>query len=172
MGKLARLLDFVDFGEICRGCQVNCCRRFYAILLDEEVEEFKAVAKPIKTRYGIVHTLGDPHGGVCPYLRSDGLCNVYPERPFDCRFWPLMIHYDSTSGEFVIHLDMECPAAREGRIPKELLDRMLKTVLNAGLDENWVKRFTSTPWHGNLKEIARVKSLSKGENARLQTPRP
>jgi hypothetical protein len=67
---------------------------------------------------------------------------------------------------------MECPAAREGRIPKELLDRMLKTVLNAGLDENWVKRFTSTPWHGNLKEIARVKSLSKGENVRLQAPKP
>jgi hypothetical protein len=49
---------------------------------------------------------------------------------------------------------------------------MLKTVLNAGLDENWVKRFTSTPWHGNLKEIARVKSLSKGDNVRLQTPKP
>ncbi len=157
MGRLAKLLDFVNFGEICKGCQVNCCRRFYAVLLDEEVREFKNVAKRIKTKYGVVYTLGDPNGGVCPYLNSDGLCSVYPKRPFDCRLWPLMIHYDEDRSEFIIYLDMECPAAREGRIPQELLDRMLKTVLNAGLDVRWVKRFMSTPWHGNLKEITRVK---------------
>jgi len=162
MGRLARLLDFVDFGDICRGCQVNCCRRFYAVLLDEEVEEFKSVAKRIKTRYGVAYTLGGPDGSVCPYLRHDGLCSIYPKRPFDCRLWPLMIHYDEERDEFVVHLDMECPAARDGRIPQELLDRMLKTVLNAGLDERWVKKFTSTPWHKNLKEIARVKSLKGG----------
>lgn len=159
MGKLARLLDFVNFGDICKGCQVNCCRRFYAVLLDEEVEEFKGVAKPLRTKFGKVYTLGDPKGGVCPYLRQDGFCDIYPKRPFDCRFWPLMIHYDSVRDEFVLLLDMECPAAREGRIPEELLNRMIKTVLDAGLDEDWVKRFTSTPWHGNLRELMRVKSL-------------
>jgi len=161
MGRLARLLDFVDFGDICRGCKVNCCRRFYAVLLDEEVEEFRGVAKPLKTRYGVVYTLGDPNGGICPYLRQDGLCSVYPKRPFDCRFWPLMIHYDKASDEFVILLDLECPAAREGKIPEELLNKMIKTVLDAGIDEEWVKKFTTTPWHGNLRELLRVKTLRK-----------
>ena len=172
MGRLARLLDFVDFGDICRGCHVNCCRRFYAVLMDDEVEEFKGVAKPLRTKYGRVYTLGDPNGGVCPYLRDDGLCSIYPKRPFDCRFWPLMIHYDSLNDEFVILLDMECPAAREGRIPRELLDKMVKTVLDAGIDEKWVKKFTQTPWHKNLKEIARVKNLKARETRESQLTTP
>ncbi|MEM1938640.1 MAG: YkgJ family cysteine cluster protein [Acidilobaceae archaeon] len=158
MGKTAKLLDFVDFGDICRGCKVNCCRRFYAVLLDEEEKEFDGVASTLKTPLGKVKTLGDPNGKVCPFLSGEGFCKVYKDRPFDCRLWPIMVHYDFETDEYVIVLDLECPAAAEGRIPEDLIKRMIGTVKKAKLDKNWVKKYTLTPWPKKLVELERIKS--------------
>ncbi|MDM7275447.1 MAG: YkgJ family cysteine cluster protein [Thermoprotei archaeon] len=160
--RLSSMLDFVNFGSICKGCTVNCCRRFYAVLLDDEEEEFKDVADTIETPLGRVRTLGNPKGGICPFLTREGLCGIYEKRPLDCRLWPLMVHYDFEKDEYIIILDLECPAAAENKIPQELLEKMVKTVITMltsnNLNKDWVKRFTLTPWPKNYTEIARIKA--------------
>ncbi|MCS7106542.1 MAG: YkgJ family cysteine cluster protein [Acidilobaceae archaeon] len=164
MGKLAQRLSFVNFGEVCRNCPVNCCKRFYAVLLEEEESEFDGKASIVKTRLGRLKTLGGPRGRTCPFLLENGFCGVYDRRPFDCRLWPVMVYYDFEREEFIIVLDMECPAAAEGRIPKEMLNRMIQTareaILDGSLKKEWVKKYTLSPWPKNYQILERVKPPS------------
>ncbi|MCX8196402.1 MAG: YkgJ family cysteine cluster protein [Acidilobaceae archaeon] len=164
MGKLAQRLSFVNFGDICRGCKVNCCRRFYAVLLEEEEGEFDGAASVVRTRLGRVKTLGGPGGKTCPFLSREGLCTIYDKRPFDCRLWPLMVYYDFEREEFIIVLDHECPAAAEGKIPQEMLQRMIQTakeaILDGSLKKEWVMKYTLSPWPKNYQILERVKPPS------------
>lgn len=158
MGKLAERLSFVNFGDICKGCQVNCCRRFYAVLLEEEENEFNGAASVVRTRLGRLKTLGDPKGKVCPFLSNEGGCTIYERRPFDCRLWPVMVYYDFKTDEYIIILDLECPAAREGRIPPETLRKMVEVAKEARLKKKWVMKYTLSPWPKNYVVLERFKA--------------
>ncbi|MEM4502819.1 MAG: hypothetical protein QXV42_05180, partial [Ignisphaera sp.] len=59
--------------------------------------------------------------------------------------------------EKVVYLDMDCPAAAEGRIPKEVIDKIVNVLKNIDIDVEWLKKYTLAPWPNNLKEIARFK---------------
>ncbi len=157
MGKLSQHLKFIDFGDICKNCNVNCCKRFYAVLLPEEEEEFKDVAFTLETGLGPVKCLGYYNGRACPFLSKDGLCLNYQNRPFDCRIWPVIMYYDFKTEEKVIYLDMECPAVVEGRIDQGIINRIIKALRELTIDEEWIKKYTIAPWPNNLKEIMRWK---------------
>ena len=85
VSELAKKFDFVDFSNICKGCRVNCCKKFYAVLLPEEEEEFKDVAFTIQTPLGPVKAIGSRDGKPCPFLDEKGFCRIYNRRAFDCR---------------------------------------------------------------------------------------
>ncbi|MEM0027671.1 MAG: YkgJ family cysteine cluster protein [Ignisphaera sp.] len=154
---LTKKLSFVDFGDICKNCKVNCCRRFYAVLLPEEEEDFKNSAFEIGTSVGSVKAIGSRNGQPCQFLDSNGFCKIYCHRPFDCRLWPLILYYDFATGEKVLYLDLECPAAEKGLISKEFIENVMNVLKNAKIDEEWLKRYTLAPWPNRLKEIARFK---------------
>lgn len=96
-------------------------------------------------------------GKPCPFLSSDGKCLIYERRPLDCRLWPIMVYIDLESREKVVYLDMECPAVREGRVPKELVQRIVNELKKLHLDEKWLEKYTLAPWPNNLVEIMRFK---------------
>ncbi|MEN2999359.1 MAG: YkgJ family cysteine cluster protein [Acidilobaceae archaeon] len=161
MGKLAQRLSFVNFGDVCKNCPVNCCKRFYAVLLEEEEAEFDGKSSVVRTRLGRVRTLGGPKGKTCPFLLENGFCGVYERRPFDCRLWPLMVYYDFEREEFIIVLDLECPAAAEGKIGQDMLKRMIEVareaILDGSLRKEWVKKYTLSPWPKNYVVVERIR---------------
>ena len=68
-----------------------------------------------------------------------------------------MLYYDFNTGEKVLYLDLECPAAEKGLISKEFIDKALQILKNSKIDIEWLKRYTLAPWPNRLKEIARFK---------------
>lgn len=155
--ELSRALSFVDFGEICKGCTANCCKRFYAVLLPEEEERFRETAFTIDTPAGSVKAIGARDGKPCPYLDSDGRCRIYPYRSFDCRLWPILLYYDFNTGEKVVYLDLDCPAAAAGKIDEGFIDSVVRLLKSCKVDVEWLKKYTLAPWPNNLREIARFK---------------
>lgn len=153
---MANLLSFVDFGAICSTCTINCCRRFYAVLLPEE-EDLYENTFDVETPIGRVKALGSKNNKPCPYLDEKGFCKIYSVRPFDCRVWPILLYYDFKKDEKVIYLDLDCPAAAKNMIPKELLDNIISVIKSIEIDKEWLKKYTLAPWPNNLKEIERFK---------------
>ncbi len=149
-------LGFIDFGDICRDCKANCCRRFYAVLLPEEEPLFKESSFNVPTPLGAVKAIGSKDGKPCPYLSEDNLCKIYPVRPFDCKIWPVIMYYDSKTGDRVIYLDLQCPAVTENRLPKEVVNKIVEVLRKTNVDEEWLKRYTLAPWPNTLREIAVV----------------
>lgn len=154
---LASKLNFVDFGTICNNCSMNCCKKFYAVLLPEEEEKFRNIAFDVETPLGSVKAIGARNGKPCVFLNEEGFCRIYPERPFDCRLWPLILYYDFSTGEKVVYLDLECPAVERGLISKEFVERAMDVLKNTKIDENWLKKYTLAPWPNKLREIQRFK---------------
>lgn len=154
---LAKALTFIDFGEICRGCTVNCCRRFYAVLLPEEEDRFRETAFIVKTPIGDVRAIGARDGRPCPFLDAVGRCSIYPYRAFDCRLWPIILYYDFNTGEKVVYLDLECPAAATGKIDEAFIENVVGYLKRCRIDIEWLKKYTLAPWPNNLKEIARFR---------------
>ncbi len=157
MTRRSERFAFVDFGSICSGCSNNCCRRFYAVLLPEEEEEFREASFEVRTELGSVRAIGSRGGTPCPYLDKSGLCSIYPKRPLDCRLWPVMMYYDFSAGDRVVYLDLDCPATATGRIPKEVVDNIVRELGRVDIDEEWLKKYTLAPWPNNLVEIARLR---------------
>jgi Fe-S-cluster containining protein len=157
MDRLAYKLSYVDFGNICSSCPANCCKRFYAVLLPDEEEEFEEHSFTINTERGSVKCIGAREGNPCPFLDPQGRCTIYEKRPFDCRVWPIMMYIDLETRERVIYLDLDCPAVREGRIPLNLVKRIVETLKTAEISDEWLERYTLAPWPNNLVEIERFK---------------
>ena len=157
MSRLAYKLHFVDFGNICSLCSQNCCSRFYAVLLPDEVEEFNDKSFTIMTEKGPVKCIGSRGRQPCPYLDINGRCTIYSKRPLDCRLWPVMVYIDFKTHERVIYLDLDCLAVREGRIPVNIIKKIIETVKTLNLDEEWLEKYTLAPWPNNLIEIGRFK---------------
>lgn len=157
MLNTARKFSFVNFGNICSSCQTNCCRKFYAVLLPEEEEEFMDVSFTVNTERGEVRCIGSNFGKPCPFLSPEGMCTIYENRPLDCRLWPVMVYIDFKSREKVVYLDMDCPAVREGKIPRELVEKIVNELKKLKLDERWLEKYTLAPWPNNLVEVTRYK---------------
>jgi Fe-S-cluster containining protein len=157
MSRLAYKLDFVNFGDICSSCIQNCCRRFYAVLLPEEEEDFNDKSFTIITEKGPVKCIGSRGGQPCPYLDERGRCTIYSRRPLDCRLWPIMVYLDFKTREKVIYLDLDCPAVREEKIPINIVKKIIETVKTLNLNEEWLEKYTLAPWPNNLVEIGRFK---------------
>ena len=172
MSRLAYKLGFVDFGSVCSNCKDNCCNRFYAVLLPDEEEEFKNSIFTIQTEKGPVKCIGSNNGKPCPFLNKNGKCTVYSKRPLDCRLWPVLVYIDFKTRERVVYLDLECPAVREGRIPVDLVKKILRAVEDLELSDEWLEKYTLAPWPNNLVEIARFRNKGVGKECTGLSPCP
>ncbi|MCS7099258.1 MAG: YkgJ family cysteine cluster protein [Sulfolobales archaeon] len=158
MGRKSDKFAFVNFGSICSNCSENCCRRFYAVLLPEEEEDFRERSFELKTELGCVRAIGARSGAPCPYLDEAGMCSIYPKRPLDCRLWPVMVYYDFETGDRVVYLDLDCPAVSSGRIPRDLIESIVSKIRELDTDEEWLKKYTLAPWPNHLIEIVRLRN--------------
>ncbi|MEM1695016.1 MAG: hypothetical protein QXO48_01915 [Desulfurococcaceae archaeon] len=77
--------------------------------------------------------------------------------PLDCRLWPIIVYIDFKTREKVVYLDMDCPAAKEGRIPREIIEKIVEEIKKVELNESWLEKYTLAPWPNNLMEITRYK---------------
>ncbi|MEM2277407.1 MAG: YkgJ family cysteine cluster protein [Zestosphaera sp.] len=157
MGRLSERFAFVNFGSVCSDCRINCCKRFYAVLLPEEEKDFENSSFSIDTELGSVRAIGSRNGLSCPYLDDTGMCSIYVRRPLDCRLWPVILYYDFKTGEKVIYLDLDCPAVASGKLPSDLIKNVIEELKKLSLDIEWLKKYTLAPWPNHLIEVARIK---------------
>lgn len=157
MGKHGAFISTINFKDICENCQLNCCRRFYAVLLPEEEKIFENSSFAIKTAKGDVKAIGAIDGKACMFLSNNGHCMIYENRPFDCRLWPVVVYIDPDTNEKVVYLDLDCPAIRELRIPPSVINRILKGLREIEFDDQWLERYTLAPWPNNFLELFRFK---------------
>lgn len=157
MNRLSERFGFVDFSSVCSDCRINCCKRFYAVLLPEEEKDFEDCSFSINTELGSVRAIGSRNGLPCPYLNDTGKCSIYAKRPLDCRLWPVILYYDFRTGEKVIYLDLDCPAAFSGKLPRKLIEKVVDELKKLSLDIEWLKKYTLAPWPNHLIEVARIK---------------
>ncbi|MEM2658891.1 MAG: YkgJ family cysteine cluster protein [Zestosphaera sp.] len=157
MGRLSERFAFVNFGPVCSDCRINCCKRFYAVLLPEEEKDFENSSFSIDTELGSVRAIGSRNGLSCPYLDDTGMCSIYVRRPLDCRLWPVILYYDFKTGEKVIYLDLDCPAVASGKLPSDLIKNVIEELKKLSLDIEWLKKYTLAPWPNHLIEVARIK---------------
>lgn len=110
----------------CTPCRLKqpCCRQLQDLMLSHT--EYRAHFAMHAHKFSVQcngqwYLLSAMKGQQCPYLQN-GLCNIYMERPLDCRLYPLAIHLiDVRDGEAVIafHSRTQCPCKSELIPPTE-----------------------------------------------------
>lgn len=108
----------------CQGCG-GCCRGpgGYVWLTDEEAEKIATrlgfTLKQFSRRYiRLVYrrvALIDSPTGDCIFLSPGGQCQVYEDRPIQCRTWPWWPE-NLTSPEVWEELMAECPGINRGEL--------------------------------------------------------
>jgi len=66
-----------------------------------------------------------------------------------------VVYLDEKTGEKVAYLDLGCPAVRESRISKDLVEKLLKLYRSVNVSDEWLRRYTHAPWHNRFIEITR-----------------
>ena len=86
--------------QSCLSCK-GCCKfeeeelYFVPLFTKDEMEKLgknKATFKPYKNSSNVfqIQLKKQNKVYVCPFLKNDHLCEIYENRPFDCRFWPFI----------------------------------------------------------------------------------
>ncbi|MBN2880872.1 YkgJ family cysteine cluster protein [Candidatus Woesearchaeota archaeon] len=85
-----KLISFIrtDIGRFCSQCHSKCCSVGKIIISKKELDCFtkKVFIERSDGLFEVVLKTG------CPELKSDCLCNIYPNRPEICREYPIFRH--------------------------------------------------------------------------------
>lgn len=127
----------------CKRCDGRCCtsreRELYVILTPKEKKKFKNFSAKLKTKNRELTILKkDKFGNCIFYDTKKNICKIYKNRPFECRAYPFLIHFDN---KIIFKLDTLCPRARECS-PKEIKE-IKKQWLNQNLPLNWIKAYST-----------------------------
>jgi Fe-S-cluster containining protein len=130
--------------NVCQECR-ECCKfkkeheYFAPLFTEEEVERIKAdknmFIKKSKNVYQIklVKSRFDENILVCPFLDEKAhLCKIYPNRPFDCKFWPFIFMRD---GRKIL---LGCFKKDYCLITKRMSDEEFKNYLDSVFD--WMEK--------------------------------
>jgi len=99
-----------------RGCH-DCCV--------DGLTVFDIEAELIRLRHAALLRDGRPHGaGGCAFLDAEGVCRIYPQRPYVCRTQGLPLRWlDDAEGGEIVELRDICPLNADGppveRLPPE-----------------------------------------------------
>jgi Fe-S-cluster containining protein len=114
----------------CESCNQACCRepfkqlytRFkidqiianHDYITPENKSDFftrkDEVLNGIPVSYFITNKRND---GSCVFLNEQGLCSIYLDRSLDCKTYPVIFEYDTSTNEVTIYLD-QTPDCRDG----------------------------------------------------------
>jgi len=79
----------------CQRCDAKCCNKSSPVMLPDVERDFlrKKLRMEGKLDYRFhlfgYQTLGEP----CVYLTQDNRCEIYDDRPLDCRVYPVLVEY-------------------------------------------------------------------------------
>ena len=117
-----RIKQYV-FGNFCLRC-LRCCRYscnpsiWAANILEEEKERLnlqKIELVPYRESY------------ICRFLKPESnLCQIYAQRPLECRLYPLLIN--RSGRKIFLSLDLNCPATL-GKIDSKKFKRYLNYLI-------------------------------------------
>lgn len=127
----------------CKNCDGRCCtsrkRKLYVILTPRERDKFKKFSTILKTTHETLSVLKKSESGDCIfYDKKRNSCKSYRDRPFECRVYPLLIHFNNTVG---FKLDNAvCPKTKE--FSPEQIDKVKQKWLKQHLSLYWIKAYS------------------------------
>lgn len=131
-------IDSDSLSDSCAVCPTSrhCCYRVATIVVTE-AERAAIVAK-----YGrgeLFESQGDDlsvihkaAGQPCPFLTVNETCGIYPDRPKDCRSWPITHQSPPLHGHFSV--DWLCPDVEHSRVPPEFIESAVTTLQTIPLE--------------------------------------
>lgn len=132
--------------QCARGC-CDCCI--------DEISVYEIEAERIRQSFPDLLADGIPHPpGRCAFLSGDGVCRIYPARPYVCRTQGLPLRWigETQDGSLVDLRDI-CPLNEDGRPIEELSHR-----------ECW----EIGPFEEKLAELQRVAAAGRERRVRLR----
>lgn len=127
----------------CKNCDGVCCtsrkRKLFVVLTPKEIEKFKDFSTKLKTKSSELTILKKDKSGNCIFYDKDKhFCKSYLHRPFECRIYPYVIHFDKKItfkiDSNVCHKTRECSA--------EELERNKKEWLKQDLPLSWIRAYS------------------------------
>lgn len=125
--------------QSCLNCK-GCCKfeeekLYFAPLFTKDelrkIDVKKAEFKPYKNSNNVYQIKLKKQNNlyICPFLKQNHLCEIYNERPFDCRFWPFMFMKKNNKVYLCCDTDL-CPEVEEltEKQFNELKDKVLKYI--------------------------------------------
>lgn len=105
----------------------------------QEEDKFKDFSAQIQTPHGSLTVLRKSESGNCIFYDAEkNICKSYWNRPFECRAYPLLIHFSDKIG---FKLDGQvCPKIKECS-PDEIKKTKQKW-LEHHLPLNWIKAYS------------------------------
>jgi len=127
----------------CKNCDGICCtsgeRRLFVVLTPKEVNKFKHFSTKLKTKNDELTILKkDKFGNCIFYDKNKHLCKSYSHRPFECRIYPYVIHFDK---KVIFKIDSKvCHKTKECSLVE--LEKNKKEWLKQRLPLNWIKAYS------------------------------
>ena len=120
--KLFRIKQYV-FGDVClkclRCCRYNCNPSIWAANILEEEKKRLNLQK--------IELVAYRDSYICCFLNPESnLCQIYTQRPLECRLYPLLIN--RSGRKIFLSLDLNCPATL-GKIDSREFKRYLNYLI-------------------------------------------
>lgn len=154
MERIRELFGEINFYDACPDCKGQCCKLPW--ITDDECSLVRLFPTEVKTLDGTRFFLDEKR---CKFLGEDERCAIYPQRPLDCRLYPLDIIEEE--GRYYWCLFTDCPGWRNMRT---LLDPLIPKIES---------EITAPLWQEYKRQIAITKEIYEPyRNGRYVIVRP
>ena len=121
----------------CSNCDICCYDPLTPVLLPCEENLFNGFYKKIKTPFRVMLLL-KKYGKHCIFLdNKNKRCSIYENRPFECRFYPLLLDLGKLETSFKIDKRF-CPSLKSLKYDYQEIIKYLKTL---DLPIDWIKGY-------------------------------
>jgi Fe-S-cluster containining protein len=122
--------------KICKDCKINCCRKNTIPYLTKKERE--------------IHKI---EGEECSYF-SNNKCQVYKNRPIDCKIFPISIY--KQDNKFYWILEKNCPLSKKLNIEEEI--KLIEKKYLPSL-KNELEEYHNHPWSEWFQQFDIIKEI-------------
>jgi len=120
--SFTRMKKLSKLSQECLQHKGLCCEnRTPPFLLQKEISAFlsRGCSKDKLSRKGTCYSTE----GLCPFFREP-FCRIYPNRPVDCKTYPVSIGIEN--GQIVYVIDKKCPAVQKGMVTRRFINSAVR----------------------------------------------
>lgn len=127
----------------CKNCG-KCCtsreRELFVFLLPREKNKYENFSTKLKIKnYKFTILKKDRFGNCIFYDTKKKICKIYKSRPFECRAYPLLIHF---TDKITFKIDKNvCPKINDCCLKE--VEETKKRLLNHNLSLDWIKAYST-----------------------------